>query len=217
MADSPVWGGAPMTLFSYVGGNGHAMQGLPPEVLTLIARGVPSMPWMFPRAGTDPNASWTAADVLVQTPSKNYSAFDYLTLMLDLDQDDAARAAVEFLVNDPDMLDFAAPGVDTFVGWGSGSPTPTRLALNRDISGGVVLDATMLMGDGDGIVPVRSSLRSTQWRRQQAAAGKQLVIREYPGMPHASCIPRMGGGGPAPRASTQCWLDAVDWLETLTP
>jgi hypothetical protein len=49
--------------------------------------------------------------------------------------------------------------------------------------------STVAMETGDGLVALRSSLRSTEWAAAQAAAGKQLIHTGYEGQPHAECFP----------------------------
>ena len=47
------------------------------------ARAVPSVLWLLPRAGTNASVTWTTDDVLVSTPSRNYTAFDLDSLLQD--------------------------------------------------------------------------------------------------------------------------------------
>jgi len=82
-------------------------------------------------------------------------------------------------------------------------------------------------GDGDGVVPIRSSLRSKVWQAQPATAaasggggggggaapttaesgaGHALVHRVYPGMSHASCLK------PDSPAARRCFNDVLSAL-----
>jgi hypothetical protein len=47
-----------------------------------LARRCPSAVWTFPRAGSDPRTTYTKDDVLLSTPSKNYTAFDVDQLLV---------------------------------------------------------------------------------------------------------------------------------------
>ena len=58
--------------------------------------------------------------VLITTETKEYTAFDMRELLQDLRLDPSVLAQLAFLEAEPDLHAFAAPGVDTFVSYGSG-------------------------------------------------------------------------------------------------
>eukprot|EP00041_Stephanoeca_diplocostata_P006585 m.89443 g.89443 ORF g.89443 m.89443 type:complete len:218 (-) comp16438_c0_seq16:677-1330(-) len=86
-----------------------------------LCRGSPSVMWSFPRAGNNPNNTWTRDDVLITTKTKAYTAYDMKQLLEDLHLDASVLAQLAFLEQEPDLHGFAAPGVDTFVSYGSGT------------------------------------------------------------------------------------------------
>ena len=70
----------------------------------------------------------------------------------------------------------------------------------------------MQLQTGDGLVALRSSIRSTEWAEAQSAAGKQLIHTGYQGQPHAMCFPS-GLFGPQAEdhgIGTKCFMDVLD-------
>ena len=57
---------------------------LTPEIIQIVARGSPAFMWAFPRAGVDGETTFTRDDVLIRTPSTNYTALDYRELLQNL-------------------------------------------------------------------------------------------------------------------------------------
>lgn len=87
VALSPVWSGVTEGLPAVISGidaqdgHGHSASTV---LIRDLARVVPSLMWLFPRAGTDPNTTWTKDEPIVSTPSKNYTAFDIVELFNDM-------------------------------------------------------------------------------------------------------------------------------------
>ena len=202
VATSPVWSGAPVAMTSIVSGAGPALlaagSNTSSNLLKQLARAIPSLVWAFPRAGSNRTVSWTRDDVLVATRSKNYTAFDFPELLGKLGVSDTAVAEYEYLANEADLADFAAPGCDTLVTYGVGLPTTSSLVFaDQDVSKHLSPPTSVMFEDGDGLVPKRSPLRSHSWVAAHAAMHKSLAHREYPRQPHAQCIsgPKVVGGG----------------------
>ena len=225
VATSPVWSGAPAAMTSYVSGYaypGQSADGLSSGLLKNLVRAVPSLVWAFPRAGSNRTVSWTRDDVLVATRSKNYTAFDFPELLGKLGVSDTAVAEYEYLANEPDLADLAAPGCDTLVTYGVGLPTPSSLVFaDQDVSKHLSPPTSVMFEDGDGLVPRRSPLRSHSWMAAHAAMHKSLVHREYPRQPHAHClgIPKVISGSPhfkaaAPDAENadECYRGVLEYL-----
>ena len=93
--------------------------------LAALVHALPSAMWYFPRAGLNRSTSWSRADAVVQTPTKNYSAFDVADIFADLGLSADQQAELAFLSTEPDLSAFAAPGVRTFVTYGTGFPSTT--------------------------------------------------------------------------------------------
>lgn len=108
---------------------------LTPLLTRTIARASPSLMWAFPRAGNESNTSWTNNDPILLTPTKNYTAFDYQALLVDLGLSSAVTTGqLEYLSHEPDLATFASPGVDTFVTYGTGLDTPATAHYNVDFT-----------------------------------------------------------------------------------
>jgi hypothetical protein len=144
--------------------------------------------WLWPRLGNNASVSWPEEEPILRTPSRVYTAANLTTALLDIGYPLQAEIAAAVLA-DNDLAEFAAPGVDTVVIYGSGVPTPIGADYTQELMPtGEAPPPTMLYGSGDNIVPVRSSLRSQGWSSAQAASGHILQHWEYPGQGHASCI-----------------------------
>lgn len=185
VATSPVWGGLPQTLPALTSGISQDGAGDAVYVQSLVRSAWPTVVWYLPRTGTDPATSWTRDEVVIATPTRNYSAFDALEILKTIGVQDDLSRALPILYNDSDLFAFAAPGVPTFVTYGSGLPTPYSAVYDEELSS-VMQPPRMLNGSGDGLVPLRSSLRGTTWITSNQ--GKALLHKEYPKQPHASCF-----------------------------
>lgn len=197
VAESPVWSGAPFAVESVVSG-----LYFDPNATFLyrdISIRVASLSWLFPRPGTA-NTTWGTDDVIVRTPSKRYTAFDYTQLLRDLGLTFLVQGQA-LLQNEPDLSLFAAPGVDTLVTYGSQLGTPGYFEYASDFVANASAappapDTIINVSEtGDTLVPVRSSLRGlySSWPQEQASVGKMLFHREYPGQQHALCCVPQGG------------------------
>lgn len=212
IAVSPVWSGVPFAVPAAVSGisspNGKG-QTLPAAIVREGARVIPSAAWLFPRAGTNSSTTWTKEEAIITTPSKNYTAFDVVGLfeflvrmcvancVLTTEQGAEEFAEiVDFTTKDVDLAALEAPGVDTFVAYGYGIPTPSIYEYKSDFEQGKTVDATDLAGvhnsSGDVLVPLRSSLRAQEWYQSPGMSGKQLIYRGYDNMPHAMCWNQQG-------------------------
>lgn len=89
------------------------------------------------------------------------------------------------VLSDADVVDFVAPGVDTVVVVGISVPTPASMFFNTSFVGGgggahdnkrksdnpnaycTEIPVKIAYGDGDGVAPLRSALRSNVWATTQ--------------------------------------------------
>ena len=149
-------------------------------LIRTLAQASPSLMWAFPRAGSAANTSWTRSDILVKTPSKSYTAFDIVELFTDTDQAKHIDL-LDYLSTEPDMATLAAPAVDTFVSYGMGIPTLSSIEFASDLKKGRPAPSTIKNStdeDGDGLVPVRSSVRAQDmWADAQTGLSKRLVYQ----------------------------------------
>eukprot|EP00037_Helgoeca_nana_P023879 m.248855 g.248855 ORF g.248855 m.248855 type:complete len:683 (+) comp26476_c1_seq6:107-2155(+) len=218
VATSPVWGGVGVAPAAYISGATTAVVGpvnasvkLAFEEIRGIARGLPAVPWYFPRAGTNSTTSWTKDEPVVKTKTKTYSAFDAAEMLSDLGASAEEIAAHKFLESEPDLGQFAHPGVNTLVTFGTGFPSLVGLEYDADFtaSDDLVLPISVTTETGDNLVPLRSSLRSTEWALPLKAAGKQFIQREYPGQPHAACFPLGLIDGDDADIGTKCFREVI--------
>lgn len=117
---------------------------------------------------------------------------------------------------EPDLGGFAAPGVNTFVTYGTGFPSTTAVNFADDFARGKKPGApiSVVNETGDGLVPLRCSRRGLEWTTAASMAGKTLFYREYPGQPHASCFDFDIGAGGSSAASQKCYRDVTAVLAT---
>lgn len=192
-----------------------ASPGLDPGAILIktLARASPSLMWAFPHAGINASHEWTADDVLLQTPAKNYTAFDYPELLSDLGVSATTMAQQTFLSAEPDLKLLAAPGVPTFVTYGYNLSTVATAVYNASFTGKprqfTRPPAKLLNEDGDGLVPRRSCTRSEIWAEAQAAGGHPLYHRGYVNQPHAMCFAATTPGG-----NQRCYNDVLSFILT---
>ena len=150
----------------------------------------PSGFWLWPRLGANATVAWPADEPLLLTPSAVYTAANASDALRALGLD-AYAALADLVTQDPDLLDFAPPGVDTIVTYGTELPTPATFSYSSDFAPGLASPPQpSLVGitSGDTVVTLRSSLRGLTWTDAMAAAGHRLLHREYPGQTHAYCL-----------------------------
>lgn len=199
VAQVPVYGGTLSSMQAVLVGfeKGKVDPDLDP-LIKCLGRGaaifLPSVLWYFPRPGTD-EWHWHKDEVVVYTPSKNYSAYDLEQMLTDMGLDDTI--AMLKLERD-DLLDkFEAPGIDTYVFYGYGVPTEAAWRMPIDLtpknfSGGHCENFNpekvyREKDNGDGLALVRSTARASQWKEAQQKMGAVLQNRGYKGMPHGGC------------------------------
>mmetsp|Transcript_14142 Transcript_14142/g.41957 ORF Transcript_14142/g.41957 Transcript_14142/m.41957 type:complete len:141 (+) Transcript_14142:1055-1477(+) len=103
------------------------------------------------------------------------------------------KAICSKVQDSPGKTAFPAPGVDTYVMYGEGLPTPSKFIYRDDFRKLKEWEAPPKAAtieysrkdDGDGICPLRTVLRSSlEWPAEQARLGKVLEHRSYPLMEH---------------------------------
>jgi hypothetical protein len=153
---------------------------------------VPSVYWTWPKKGTNASYTWLADEPIILTPHFVYTAANLSLALRSLgfpaEADIAAHLAAE-----PELSTFAAPGVNTLVTYGTQTPTTATVTYAQDFASvgptsQVPIPWNMTFSSGDGVVPLRSSIRSQTWAAAMAANGNRLIHQEYPNQPHAFCI-----------------------------
>lgn len=118
---------------------------------------------MFPRGGVL-NNTWHDSDPIIVTPSNTYSALDYDRLFTHLGLSAELKKMLTVTRSDPDLLNLAAPMVDTFVTYGTEVPTNFGAKFTSDFKPGVFpgSPAQIFNVSGDGLVDYRSSRRGLE-------------------------------------------------------
>lgn len=199
----PVWSGNVVSVWNAIGGLDckaawgadcpGAEGALGKFFLREVGTNLPGMYWTFPLPGKGADdGSWDRNEVIIKTPSKEYTAYDMTKLLTDLGferqsnmQKIVAGSLTNFLSN--------PPMVDTYVYYGSEVKTPSKFVYDKDFKPtfpGQPLPEQKTIeynttDDGDGVVPLRSALRSNlTWPALHERAGKVLEHKAYRGMQH---------------------------------
>eukprot|EP00049_Salpingoeca_infusionum_P006775 m.111263 g.111263 ORF g.111263 m.111263 type:complete len:496 (-) comp13437_c0_seq6:5079-6566(-) len=211
VAMSPLWSGANIAMAGFT--SGIPTDPANPQSAALFVRevsqGLACLPWMFPRAGNT-NTTWSKDEPIIVTPTKNYTAYDAIELVKDLGFY-LKVPEVNFTLNDADLgvAGFKAPGVDTFVTYGTEVPTPVQFMYNESFVANAAnvppLFVANISVSGDSFVPVRSSLRGWyEWKTPQVESGHRLIYKAYANQVHASCI--------SPQFDPVCFQEVVDLI-----
>ncbi|EDQ88642.1 uncharacterized protein MONBRDRAFT_9050 [Monosiga brevicollis MX1] len=129
IAESPLWSGSPLSLLTMT--SGYEAPGVPNARLFMreVATLVHVIMDIFPRAGTS-NTTFTREEVIIETPTRNYTAFDAEALLEDLGYG-YKLPALRNIQNNSDLGELLDPGVDTFIQYGYDIPTPGMNILQR--------------------------------------------------------------------------------------
>ncbi|XP_045511551.1 phospholipase A2 group XV-like [Colias croceus] len=154
---STPWGGAMKALKVFAIGDDLGSLILRESTMRTEQITCPSLAWLLP----SPNF-WKPGEVLVQTDKFNYTINDLQRLFMDMDVPNAweMRKDTEHL-----SRDFSAPGVELHCVYGYNISTVERLVYKP----GTWLDGypTLLTGDGDGTVNLRSLAACTHWAKRR--------------------------------------------------
>lgn len=115
----------------------------------------------------------------MQTPTTNYTVLDYKRLYSDLDFEDGwlMRQDTESLV-----FDLTPPGVAVHCLYGTGVNTSESFQYSDKFPD---VDPTVVYGDGDGTVNLRSAIQCKGWEGQQK---QPVVLQELPGNEHVNML-----------------------------
>jgi len=203
LALAPVWSGNIVSVWSAVSGLdceaawGHkcpAGQGsLTKAVMRDVADSLPASFFTFPTPGKGIDShTWGAGEVIIKTKTKEYTAHNMPEMLLDLGL--LKGHAINEIVSKELVAQFAAPLVDTKIFYGFGVATPSSFEYAEDFRplfpGEEPPQESKIVRRnddfGDGVVPLRSTLRANySWWDQQKAAKKVLTHKGFKGMGHA--------------------------------
>ncbi|XP_037976740.2 phospholipase A2 group XV isoform X1 [Plutella xylostella] len=169
---STPWGGAVKALKVFAIGDDLGALMLRESTMRAQQVTCPSLAWLLPS-----RALWKPTEVLVTTDKYNYTLNDLQRLFLDMNLPAAweMRKDVERFQDD-----FAAPGVELHCVYGTDIATVEQLSYKP----GTWLDGypTLVKGDGDGTVNLRSLSACLHWkkRRNRTTLNKGKVIKALP-------------------------------------
>lgn len=210
IADSPVWAGAPVSVYSMINGldldpkDKQSRAG--DTIWRQVISHIPAPLWLSPRPVP-------VDSLLVSTPEANYSYQDVPRLLRDMGMGDD-RVQEYTTVQEGVLRKFEAPLVDTFISYGYQVDTPAAFYYTHRLGRFAPKRPHVVSSSGDGIVLVESSNRSTVWAEAQAKAGKQLIQRGYKNMLHGSCTVVYG---PFNEMSRQCFQTVLTLLSNSSP
>lgn len=115
----------------------------------------------------------------MQTPTTNYTVLDYKRLYTDMGFEDGylLRQDTETLV-----ADLTPPGVAVHCLYGSGVPTSEAFQYSDKFPD---VEPTVVLGDGDGTVNLRSAVQCGRWVGKQK---QPVVLKELPGNEHVNML-----------------------------
>ncbi|XP_056454895.1 group XV phospholipase A2 [Gadus chalcogrammus] len=169
------WGGVVKTMRVVTSGDNDHIPVISPLKMRSQQRSAITTTWLFPYAHT-----WPKNQVLVQTPTYNYTVADYKRFFSDVGFTEGwqIRQDTEPLVSDLDP-----PGVAVHCLYGSGVPTPESFRYSDKFPNAEPVGVGT--GDGDGTVNLRSATQCGRWVGRQRQPVKLL---ELPGNEHVNML-----------------------------
>ena len=147
------WKGTVMISNLYTSGYNWGITPLDREILRMQQRSWETGVLLLPQED-----AWGESEILVRTPTRNYTARDYEDYFRDIEHPLGNELFDNIRHSSYDM---DHPGVDTYCVYSYGTDTPEQLVYDEgEFPDG---DATMMMGAGDGTVNLRSLEYCKQW------------------------------------------------------
>lgn len=154
---SGVWRGAANAAKAFVSGENEDIVVDLPIWARASQRSYPSTALLLPY----PSDTWTKEDVLIITPDRNYTAWDYEALFNDIGY---PRGYDMFLETKDLAAPLIPPNITTYCYYGYDYPTP----LQFKYTAGEFPDIEPIVynGNGDGTVNIQSLLACSLWKDQ---------------------------------------------------
>lgn len=173
---SGVWRGAVNAVKAFISGQNEGIVIDLPIWGRMTQRSYPSTAFLLPT----PSKTWTKDDILVTTPQRNYTAWDYQALFKDMGY---SRGYDMFLEVGNLTSGLTPPNVTTYCFYGHAYPTPKRLVYTK----GEFPDTEpiLVIGDGDGTVNINSLKACAEWKDQMPY---NLTIQGFSDVEHVNAL-----------------------------
>ncbi|XP_034735476.1 phospholipase A2 group XV [Etheostoma cragini] len=171
------WAGVAKTLRVVTSGDNNRIPVISPLKIRSQQRSAVSTSWLFPYAH-----SWPKDHILVQTPTTNYTVLDYKRFYSDIGFEDGWLMRQD---TEPLVSDLRPPGVAVHCLYGSGIPTMEAFQYSDKFPD---VEPTVVLGDGDGTVNLRSGIQCRRWVGKQK---QPVTVKELPGNEHVNMLLNM--------------------------
>ncbi len=174
---SGVWRGAAKAVKAFVSGDNEGIWIVPNGEGRAGSRTYPANSWLLPFPSED---TWPSTDVIVVTPQRNYSVWDYKDLFQDMKY---SRGYDMFLEIQNLTGAMPPPNVTLHCLYGTGVNTPMRFEYGE----GQFPDTqpTTITGDGDGTVNINSLMSCKKWIGAQSY---NVTLKGFPNVEHVQTI-----------------------------
>ena len=139
-------------------------------------RTYPGTAWLLPY----PSDTWTRDEVLVMTPDRNYTAWDYKALFQAMNYTRGYEMYEEFMNLTNDLL---PPNLTTHCYYGNKVDTPLTFVYGKGDFPDV--DPKIINGNGDGTVNNNSLLACERWKTQQTYS---VTLKAFDNVEHVDMV-----------------------------